>query len=62
MVIENVWVSFLQMAPFNSETGARCNPVLTQNSTTAAEDGNTAAVSCTDADLSDASAQMATAG
>ncbi len=53
---------FLQMAPFSSGTGARCNPVLTQNSTTAAGDGNTAATSCTAADLSDASAEMATAG
>lgn len=50
------------MAPFSSTTGARCNPVLTQNSTTAAGDGNTAAASCTAADLSDTSAQMATAG
>ena len=53
---------FLQMAPFSSSTGARCNPVLTQNKTTAAGDGNTAAASCTAADLSDTSAQMATAG
>ena len=54
--------SFLQMTPFSSSTGARCNPVLTQNSTTAAGDGNTAATSCTAADLSDTSAEMATAG
>lgn len=53
---------WLQMAPFNSDSGARCNPILTQNSTTAAGDNSTTAVFCTDTDLSDAAAQVATAG
>ena len=51
------------MAPFDSNLGARCNPVNTQNSTTPAADGNTTATYCSVTDLQPAStASMATAG
>ena len=52
----------LQMPPFNADSGARCNPILTRNDTEAAGNGNSAATYCTDTDLSGSVAEMATAG
>ena len=50
------------MSPFNAQSGARCNLVLTRNDTTDAANGNADATFCTDTDLSGSNAEMATAG
>lgn len=52
----------LQVPPFNADSGARCNPILTRNDSQAAGNSNFAATYCTDTDLSGSTAEMATAG
>ena len=52
----------LQVPPFNADSGARCNPILTRNDSQVAGNSNSAATYCTDTDLSGSTAEMATAG